>query len=203
MNEKIKCVDNRGYSLTNDQEYDVIKREGNFIFVNNDKDKLARYSAEMFELPLPPPPARTEADCIASITNNESQTRYVNLNNETKIISSNFSVTHAGNSFSCGVKMIVNVNSTMDQINNVTQDDQDIAGDDLLDLQKALFKSHLKNYMRRLGNNAGIYLVSTNLNHNEDLVTAIDEIADFQSESESNPNNNNNIKVWGFLKSNL
>lgn len=203
MNEKIKCVDNRGYSLTNDQEYDIVKREGEFIFVNNDKDKLARYSIAMFQLPEPPPPARTEADCIASITNNESQTRYVNLNNETKIINSNFDLIAAGNQFSCGAKMVVNVNNAMDNINNITQSDQDIAGDDLLDLQKALFKSHLKNYMRRLGNSSGIYLVSTNLNHNEDLVTAIDEIADFQSESELNPNSQNQIKVWGFLRSNL
>ena len=206
MIEKIKCVDNRGYSLTEDQEYDVIKREGNFIFVNNDKDKLARYSAEMFEAlvpPPPPPPARTEADCIASITNNGSQTRYVNLSNETKIISCDFEIINALNAFSCGVKMVVGINDTMNTINNVTQADQDIAGDDLLDLQKALFKSHLKNYMRRQNSNAGIYLVSTNLNHNEDLVTAIDEIADFQSWPELNPNSGNQIKVWGFLNSSL
>jgi hypothetical protein len=206
MIEKIKCVDNRGYSLTEDQEYDVIKREGNFIFVNNDKDKLARYSAEMFEAlvpPPPPPPARTEADCIASITNNGSQTRYVNLSNETKIISCDFEIINALNAFSCGVKMVVGINDTMNTINNVTQTDQNIAGDDLLDLQKALFKSHLKNYMRRQNSNAGIYLVSTNLNHNEDLVTVIDEIADFQSESELNPNSDNQIKVWGFLNSSL
>jgi hypothetical protein len=160
----------------------------------------------MFEAlvpPPPPPPARTEADCIASITNNESQTRYVNLSNETKIITCNFGITEAGNAFSCGVKMVIGINGTMDSINNTTQADQNIAGDDLLDLQKALLKSHLKNYMIRQGNNAGIYLVSTNLSHNEDLVTAIDEIADFQSESELNPNSGNQIKVWGFLRSNL
>lgn len=201
--EKIKCIDSRGYSLTNDQEYDVIKREGNFIFINNDKDKLARYSAEMFELPAPPPPARTEQDCIDSITNNESQTSYVNLNNEVKIISNNFNYSSPPISFSCGVKMVVGINNTMTQINNITQPDQDTAGDDLLDLQKALFKSHLKNYMRRLGNGGGIYLVSTNLNHNEDLVTAIDEIADFQSDAEVNFNSGNMIKVWGFLRNSL
>jgi len=203
MNEKIKCVDNRGYSLTDDQEYEIIKREGNFIFINNDKDKLARYSIEMFEEPAPPPPARTEQDCINSITNNESQTRYVNLNNETKIITNSFTLTDATTDFSCGVKMVCNINVTMNNINNITQSDQDVAGDDLLDLQKALLKSHLKNYMRRLGNSGGIYLVSTNVNHNEDLVEAIDEISDFQSESELNPNSQNPIKVWGFLKSNL
>ena len=99
--------------------------------------------------------------------------------------------------------MVTGINDSIDQINNATQSDQDTAGDDLLGLQKALFKSHLKNYMRRLGVTGGIYLVSTNLNHNEDLVIAIDEIADFQSESELNPNSQNQIKVWGFLRSNL
>lgn len=203
MNEKIKCVDNRGYSITEGQEYEVLKQEKGFVFIENDKGKNVRYSIEMFEEPAPLPPARTERDCIDSITNNGSQTRYVNLNNETKIINNNFEITDATNSFSCGVKMVININTTMSNINNVTQPDQDIAGDDLLDLQKALLKSHLKNYMRQQGNNVGIYLVSTNLHFNEDLVKAIDEIADFQSESELNPNSQNQIKVWGFLKSNL
>ncbi len=205
MNNEYKCIDDRGYSLTTNKEYEVLKKEGSFVFVNNDKGKIARYSAEMFkEIEIvPPPQIRTEEDCINSIINEGNQTKYVDLNNELKTIENIFNVVEPGNAFSCGVRMIVNINNTMDQINDITQSDQNIAGDDLLDLQKALLKSHLKNYMIRLGEIAGIYLVSTNLNYNEDLVYAIDDIADFQSQPEINPNSGNQIKVWGFLKSNL
>ena len=201
MNEKIKCIDNRGYSLTNNQEYDLIKRKGNFIFVNNDKDKLARYSAEMFEQPAPPPPARTEQDCINSITHNGNNTSYINLNNEIVTLNNILDSLGVNNAFSCGVKSITGINNTMDEINSLTENDQNILEDDLIDLQKAIFKAHLKNYMSRM--NYGIFLVSTNIDYNEDLVQAIDEIADFQSEPELNPNSGNIIKVWGFLKTNL
>lgn len=206
MNEKIKCTDNRGYTLTNDQEYDVVRREGKFIFVVNDKDKLARYSAEMFEeeAPLPPPPPpRTEQDCINSISTQGNNVYYNDLNNNMVVIPNNLEIISGSSDFSCGIKYLVNINNQIDSIQIAIGNDTEQSEDDLIDLQKALFKKCILHKLTHINPSAAIVLVSTNVNYDEDIIPCLDEISHFQTEENMNPNSNNVIKMWGFYPNQL
>ena len=83
------------------------------------------------------------------------------------------------------------------------------AQEDLELLTKAVIKQHFKNYVKYCGNNgfnAGVYLMSCNINNgglDEEVVDILNEISDFNTEPELNPNSDNEIMLWGFYKSNL
>ena len=204
--DKIKCTDNRGYTLTNNQEYDVVRREGKFIFVVNDKDKLARYSAEMFEeeAPLPPPPPpRTEQDLIDSIATNGINIQYNDLNNNLVVIPNNLEIILGSNDFSCGIKYLTGINNQIDEIIEDISDDAEQSEDDLINLQKALFKKCILHKLTYVNPSVAMVLVSTNVNYDEDIIPCLDEISHFQTEENENPNSNNMIKMWGFYPNQL
>lgn len=215
---QVKCIDTRGYALTENEKYDVVERDDKYIKIVNDNGNTARYHKDMFsavrasktapEIVAPPVVIeRTEQDCINSIVNDGFNTKYTGLNNQLVTITNNLYGTDPGNNLSCGVKAIVNLNSQIDSINMAVNADQNKNGDDLIALQKALLKSHIINFIKQKaqinGDQLEIVLMSTNINHDEDLITVMDEICHFSSEEVQNPNSGNIIKLWGFHKSKL
>ena len=200
---KKKCILTKGYALTEGSEYDVIKEEKGYIFIVNDNGKTARYVSELFEnevaAPLPPPVPEpivlTEAQCIASI--NAGVTQFRNTDNEIiQLNSPNLSWEES--SISCGIYEAQGINDLIHTIHDEVPD----SDDDRISLKKAILKNKI---LRQLSQNTGyaIALLSTNLNVDEDLIEAIDEIAHFKSDGVVNPNSQNTIKLWGFYKNQL
>ena len=64
QNTHLVCVNPKTYRLTQGQQYEILKKEKGYVFVENDNGKVARYDETLFESPAP---ARTEQDCINSI----------------------------------------------------------------------------------------------------------------------------------------
>lgn len=200
---KKKCILTKGYALTEGNEYDIIKQEKGYLFLINDNGKTARYVSELFEdevaapvaPPVPVPVVLSEAQCIASI--NAGVTQFRNTDNE--VIQLNLPALSFDESpISCGIHEGNGINSIIDAIyDSVPEGD-----DDRISLKKAILK---KKILRELSQHGGyaIALLSTNLDFDEDLIEAMDEIAHFKSEEVRNPNSENQIKLWGFYKNQL
>ena len=216
MNELI-CTNPKNYKLTLDKKYTVVIDEGETVMIVNDSNKTVRYYKDLFQeveeevIPEPEPVViRTEQDLIDSIVSDGLRTTYVDFNNQTIYITNHLQCLNNENSFSCGIKNIVNIGDQIEGIYESIEETADSQGEDLELLTKAVIKHHFKNYIKYCGNNgfnAGIYLMSCNVTGNDNLddeiVEILDEISDFTTEDELNPNSNNMIKLWGFYKSNL
>ena len=215
MNELI-CTNPKNYKLTLDKKYTVVIDEGETVMIINDSNKTVRYYKDLFTeveeevIPEPEPViVRTEQDLIDSITSDGTTTTYIDFNNEVVIISNQLQCLNNTNSFSCGIKNIVNIGSQIDEIYSEIEETANSQGEDLPLLTKAVIKHHFKNYIKYKSNNgfnAGIYLMSCNINNDgldEETVTILNEISDFNTIEELNPNSGNQIKLWGFYKSNL
>ena len=215
MNELI-CVNPKNYKLTLDKKYLVVVDEGETVMIVNDNNKTVRYYKDLFNeveeeiIPEPEPVVvRTEQDLINSITNNGNVTNYVDFDNILVSVDNYLNTLNNDSDFSCGVKNIVSIGDQINEIYNVISETEDQSEEDLPLLTKALIKQHFKNYIKRTSNdgyNAGIYLMSCNINGNgldEETVDILNEISDFNTEPELNPNSGNRIKIWGFYKSNL
>ena len=215
MNELI-CINPKNYKLTLDKKYTVVIDEGETVMIVNDSNKTVRYYKDLFEeveeevIPEPEPVVvRTEQDLIDSITNDGLNTTYVDFNNQVVVISNRLQGLNNENSFSCGIKNIINIGDQIGEIYETITDTIEEAQEDLELLTKAVIKQHFKNYVKYCGNNgfnAGIYLMSCNINGDgldEEAVDILNEISDFNTEPELNPNSGNEIMLWGFYKSNL
>jgi hypothetical protein len=215
MNELI-CVNPKNYKLTLDKKYTVVIDEGETVMIVNDNNKTVRYYKDLFQeveeeiIPEPEPViVRTEQDLIDSIASDGLSTTYVDFNDEIIVIGNCLNILNNDNDFSCGVKNITNIGDQISQIYYKISETTDNFEEDLPLLTKAIIKYHFKNYIRNKSNdgyNAGIYLMSCNINGNgldEEVVDILNEISDFNTEPEINPNSNNQIKIWGFYKSNL
>lgn len=215
MNELI-CVNPKNYKLTLDKKYTVVIDEGETVMIVNDSNKTVRYYKDLFQeieeevIPEPEPVVvRTEQDLINSIASDDLETTYVDFNNETIHIHNTLQCLNNENSFSCGIKNIVNIGGQLEEIYDSIEETAVQNEEDLPLLTKAVIKHHFKNYIKDKSNdnyNAGIYLMSCNINGDgldEEVVDILDEISDFNTESELNPNSGNEIKIWGFYKSNL
>lgn len=216
MNELI-CTNPKNYKLTLDKKYTVVIDEGETVMIVNDSNKTVRYYKDLFQeveeevIPEPEPiVARTEQDLIDSITSDGLNTTYVDFNNQIVVISNHLQCLNNENSFSCGIKNIVNIGSQVDEIYSEIEETADSQGEDLELLTKAVIKHHFKNYIKYKSNNgfnAGIYLMSCNIygidGLDEEVVEILIEISDFNTEPELNPNSGNEIVLWGFYKSNL
>lgn len=216
--EKLVCTNPKNYNLTLNKEYPIVIDEGETVIIVNDNNKTVRYYKDLFQvveeevIPEPEPEVivRTEQDLINSIVHNNDTIKFIGFDNEEIIIDNYLEIHNNTNSFSCGIKNLVNIGSQVNIINSVVENLEVDSEEDLPLLHKALIVAHFKNYMRyklNNGSNAGIYLMSTNVTNNEyvyeETFNIFDEISDFKSEPELNPNSNNEIKVWGFYKSNL
>ena len=215
MNELI-CTNPKNYKLTLDKKYTVVIDEGETVMIVNDSNKTVRYYKDLFQeveeevIPEPEPiVARTEQDLIDSITSDGTTTTYIDFNNEVVIISNQLQCLNNPNSFSCGIKNIVNIGEQIEGIYEAISETEENAEEDLELLTKAVIKHHFKNYIKYNLNhyNAGIYLMSCNITGDdhldEEVVEILIEISDFNTEPELNPNSGNEIVLWGFYKSNL
>ena len=215
MNELI-CVNPKNYRLTLDKKYTVVIDEGETVMIVNDSNKTVRYYKDLFAeveeevIPEPEPVVvRTEQDLIDSITSDGLNTTYVDFNNQIVVINNRLQCLNNENSFSCGIKNIINIGDQIGETYETIADTIEEAQEDLELLTKAVIKQHFKNYVKYCGNNgfnAGIYLMSCNINGDgldEEVVDILNEISDFDTEPELNPNSDNQIKLWGFYKSNL
>ena len=214
MNELI-CTNPKNYKLTLDKKYTVVIDEGETVMIVNDSNKTVRYYKDLFEeveeeiIPEPEPVVvRTEQDLIDSITSNGTTTTYIDFNNEVVIISNQLQCLNNANSFSCGIKNLINIGDQIDVIYEAVSKTEENAEEDLELLTKAVIKHHFKNYIKYYEYyNAGIYLMSCNIygddGLDEEVVDILNEISDFNTEPELNPNSGNEIILWGFYKSNL
>ena len=185
------CRNAKNYKLTEGQEYEILGEEDGYVRIINDSGKNVRYDASLFE-DVFVPPARTEQDCINSITYDGTTLRYVNIDGDTKEIAVNLT-TENRNSFSCGVVRIEGINNLCERIENnnfVNTDD-----DDFIELKKALFRT-VFNYWSARGT-YGMWMCSTNQNDNyEDYQTLLDTLSTHNSGWFRNPNSGNQIKLW-------
>lgn len=216
MNELI-CINPKNYKLTEGSKYTIIIDEGDTVMIVNDSNKTVRYYKNLFEeveeeIILEPEPVvvRTEQDLIDSVISDSLNTTYVDFNNEIVVIGNELGSLNNENSFSCGIKNIINIKNQIEKIYDFTNETANEAEEDLKLLTKTVIKHHFKNYIKCESNdgfNAAIYLMSCNVSGNECLddetVDILNEISDFNTEPENNPNSGNEIKLWGFYKSNL
>ena len=215
MNELI-CTNPKNYKLTLDKKYIVVIDEGETVMIVNDSNKTVRYYKDLFTeveeeiIPEPEPVVvRTEQDLIDSITSDGTTTTYIDFNNEVVIISNQLQCLNNTNSFSCGIKNLINIGDQIGVIYEAISETEENAEEDLELLTKAVIKHHFKNYIKYNLEyyNAGIYLMSCNITGDdhldEEVVEILIEISDFNTEPELNPNSGNEIVLWGFYKSNL
>ena len=216
MNELI-CTNPKNYKLTLDKKYTVVIDEGETVMIVNDNNKTVRYYKDLFQeieeevIPEPEPVVvRTEQDLIDSIASDSLNTTYVDFNNQIVHIHNHLQCLSNENSFSCGIKNVINIGDQIGEIYESIEETADSQGEDLELLTKAVIKHHFNNYIKYCGNNnfnAGIYLMSCNINGDdgldEEVVDILNEISDFNTEPELNPNSDNEIKLWGFYKSKL
>ena len=194
MNELI-CTNPKNYKLTLDKKYIVVIDEGDTVMIINDSNKTVRYYKDLFTeveeevIPEPEPVVvRTEQDLIDSITSDGTATTYIDFNNEAVVISNRLHRLNNANSFSCGIKNIVNVGDQIEGIYESIEETADSQGEDLELLTKAVIKHHFKNYIKYNLEyyNAGIYLMSCNITGDdhldEEVVDILNEISDFNTE---------------------
>lgn len=190
QNTHLVCVNPKTYRLTQGQQYEILKKEKGYVFVENDNGKVARYDETLFESPTP---ARTEQDCINSIEIVNSNTiSFVNLQNQPQEISFGLVGNH-NNSFSCGILRIENINSTIQQIENSV----DTSEEDLIMLKRNIFKKAIEAKLRDYTTSKGMWMCSTNQNTNyEDYFNELNEISNHNSGWFLNPNSGNQINMW-------
>lgn len=185
------CKNAKNYKLTEGQEYEILQEEDGYVRIINDSGKNVRYDASLFE-DVFVPPARTEQDCISSITYSGNILRYVDINNEQKQTTITLNLENR-NQFSCGILRIEGINDVCSRIENqsfVNTDD-----DDFIELKKALFRTVFNHYSLR--GTYGMWMCSTNQDGNyEDYQTLLDELSTHNSGWFTNPNSGNQIKLW-------
>lgn len=189
------CRNAKNYKLTEGQEYEILQEEDGYVRIINDLGKNVRYDATLFEdvFVPPPPPARTEQDCINSITYDGTTLRYVDINENTKQSTANLAL-RSNSEFSCGITRIENINVLCSRIENHTFVNTD--DDDFIELKKALFTT-VFNYWASREPSRGMWMCSTNQNDNyEDYQTLLDTLSTHNSGWFLNPNSSNQIKLW-------
>jgi len=193
---KLKCIDNNGYKLTVGSEYNMITEDREFYFLINDSNRTVRYNKRLFELVseetlvVAAPVVRTEQDMINSIVYDDTQLFYNDLNNQTVRLSLDLEIDNT--EISCGIGQISGINNVFGEITEMVPEDDDYIG-----LQKALLTAFLNGYVKSNTDKA-IWLISTTTGMDEDLLSVMDEVSDFVTETKRNPNSGNDIKMWGF-----
>lgn len=188
------CRNAKNYKLTEGQEYEILQEENGYVRIINDLGKNVRYDASLFEdifIP-PPPPARTEQDCINSITYDGHILRYIDINETPKQVSVNLYLC-SNNDFSCGINRIEGVNNLCDYLEN--EDFIEIEEDDFIELKKALFRTVFNFWSNKPAR--GMWMCSTNQDgDNEDYHNVLTELSTHDSGWFLNPNSGNQIKLW-------
>jgi hypothetical protein len=189
------CRNAKNYKLTEGQEYQILSEEDGYVRIINDSGKNVRYDASLFEelVVVPPPPARTEQDCINSITYNGSILRYVDINENEKSINVSLNL-QSNNGFSCGINRIEGINHLCNYLEN--EEFVEIEDDDFIELKKALFTT-VFTYFTESSTSRGMWMCSTNqVDNNEDYHNILTELSTHDSGWFLNPNSTNQIKLW-------
>lgn len=183
------CVNPKNYRLTQGETYEIIKTEKGYVFVENDNGKIARYDDSLFQDATP---ARTEQDCINSITASETTVTFRDLNNNQVTVNSSI----AGNSendFSCGILRLSGINTTIATIENTV----DTSDNDLILLKRKLLKIAINLFLSNYTTSKGMWIASTNQNTNyEDYFAELNEMSNHNSGWFRNPNSGNQINMW-------
>jgi len=186
------CKNAKNYKLTEGLEYEVLKEEDGYIFLINDSGKNVKYDASLFNEDSQEEEVvsvRTEQDCIDSIEYDGSVLSYKDLYAEQQFIEVSL-YRGSNNGFSCGIVRIEGINALCELI-EVSTDEED-----LIELQKALFKTVLEYHIQREALK-GMWMCSTNrCDENEDFHNLLDEISLHNSGWFVNPNSGNEIKLW-------
>ncbi len=192
------CRNAKNYKLTEGQEYEILGEEDGYVRIINDSGKNVRYDSTLFEeveeiIPLPTPPARTEQDCINSITYSGATLSYVDINENNKSINVSLTIQY-NNGFSCGINRIEGINNLCDYLEN--EEFVEIEEDDFIELKKALFTT-VFNYKINQSTSQGMWMCSTNQDtNNEDYHNILTELSTHDSGWFFNPNSTNQIKLW-------
>jgi hypothetical protein len=196
MDKKIKCINEGPYKITLDKEYDLVKTEGNYYFLQNDSLKLVRYSKDFFEevqnnIALEEESnvviSLTEAQVIASIS--EDGSAFTDNNGEFVELYLCF-LSASESTISCGIIEFQGIN---DLISSIEQEVPTVDSD-RIELKRSIFKKVIKYSVSQ--QKCAIALFSTNVDFDEDILPALDEISDVVSRTVINPNSENNIKLW-------
>lgn len=189
----VRCKDPRNYALTAGKEYESIKFEEGYVFINNDNNKLVRYSMKMFE-EIIPEPERTEKDVIASVSYDDGDISFVELNKVKVIIDMTPLLEENPLAMSCGIVENEGINNFLTEIHDSVETDED----DRLPLKKEIFKKGILGWARDFKHERGLVLFSTTTDADNDLLPVMDEIAHITTETFNNPQTNHSIKMWGF-----
>lgn len=185
------CKNAKNYKLTEGQEYEILGEEDGYVRIINDSGKNVRYDASLFE-DVFIPPARTEQDCINSITYNGTTLQYTDINENIKSVNVSLQ-RQSNNDFSCGINRIVNINNLCDYLGYEWFVDTE--EDDFIELKKALFRTVFNYYT--IDSSKGMWMCSTNQDAgNEDYHNLLTELSTHDSGWFRNPNSGNQIKVW-------
>lgn len=198
------CINPKNYKLTQGKPYLIVEEEEDYILIINDNNKTQRYAKDLFEdevenVPVspPPPPRRTEQDCINSITvrtnplSSNVELRYNDIENNENTISYLGRIIFADNS--CGIRQYDGLNSIMNLISeNVNTEEED-----MINLQKALFSTFIRHLLSyNIGNSRWMTFSTNQIAVNEDFYTVLDELAQVSTPWEENPNSRSMIKLW-------
>ena len=203
----ITCTAVENYRLTLGKIYEVHDESRDFYTIINDNNVGVRYAKRLFateeeiEAAAPTPPARTEADVIASITYNAtiSRVQFTDINNELQTVTKRFSV--SGSNISCGVNQTSGINNQISEIDAFF----DLDEDDFLAVRKALFTRCVEEYVLNIRNagNQAMAILSTNVSGedndheaDEDMLEVLDTLAHKTSDTMRNPNSDRDIRVW-------
>lgn len=199
------CTNTGGYRLTQGRDYEVIKAEKGYIFIENDNGTIARYDRKYFDVeepvqrrrtvaPPPPPPPRTSRDVIGSIQIEGNVLSFIDINNENKSFENPLVISPTGMNISCGTGEMSGVNSLCNSINRLfNSEDGDFIDEKLAILRKCIQTWILENRSKAM------WLCSTGVTQIDgDYLRVFDEMSGTRSEVKRNPNSGNDIKIWIF-----
>lgn len=214
MNKTVKCVNNKDgqYAVTVNNGYNVLKEQGDYFFLRNDKNHVVKYSKKLFteeavdvatntgavaaqrarRQPL------TEQQMIDSIhVGDDGVVTLPKPNRETVTFISDLVYSGDGEqlAISCGIGEITGLNGTASNLDDFMNENFE---EDFIQLRKAIFRRLLEHEMS-LSTDKGILLASTNTNGIDDMyLNVLNETSSNSSAVVNNANSGNPIKLWMF-----
>lgn len=193
-------------NLTTNQTYPVILKDGDYLFVRNNKDSVQKYHQKYFNnimipttVPVAPPVLAplTEQEMIDSISVDDTEITFKTPCRNEIFIDVNDFLNINETDISCGIIQISGINNLVDEIydhftgENGFEDDSD-------ELFKKLIKTALsRDVILNLEDSKSFSfsLISTNQGC-DTLDEILSEICEKSTDWVNNPNSGNNIKLW-------
>lgn len=215
MSKTIKCVNNKDgqYAVAVNNSYSVLKEQGDFFFLRNDKNHVVKYNKKLFveetktDTEVAPTAIPTRARTIANLTEaqiidsiqveDDGTVRFQTPTRQTMSFTSD--ITYTGNgeqlAISCGIGEIVGLNATAENLDDFMNENFE---EDFIPLRKAIFRRLFEKEMS-LSTDKGILLASTNTNGIDNIyLDVLEELSSSRSAVVNNANSGNPIKLWMF-----